>query len=378
MTNRLAALRLGRREFLQAAAASLVVTGRTRGGVGDEPGSAVLGIDERIGSLVDQAPLAMRFQGSSADDCRRWQAEFGAKLRSLLGPFQPPAKWDCILERRVELDDHVREERVLRADGAPAMPFHLLVPHGRQPRRPAVLAIHGHFKSGNDAIVGVEDSPDGKADIASYKADYGRKLVRRGYVVAAPCLTPFGRRLDKPIRRSGDICTLSYLRLSYLGKLLIAENLRDILWTLEYVAGQESVDPGRIGCAGLSYGGRMTMLAAAVEPRIRAAVVSGALNCFQERTKNAAVSGCQLIPGLLAFGDVPEIGGLVAPRPCVWQFGTHDALIAPDWAGQALERMGRVYAALESSQHLHVDRFDGGHEWHDGLAYDVLDKALKG
>ena len=59
-----------------------------------------------------------------------------------------------------------------------------------------------------------------------------------------------------------------------LGKLLMAENLRDILWSLDYLAGHETVDRERIGCVGLSLGGRMTMLAAAVEPRIRVAAMS--------------------------------------------------------------------------------------------------------
>jgi hypothetical protein len=33
----------------------------------------------------------------------------------LLGPHQPPARWEAVLERRVELPDHVREERLLTA-----------------------------------------------------------------------------------------------------------------------------------------------------------------------------------------------------------------------------------------------------------------------
>ena len=63
-----------------------------------------------------------------------------------------------------------------------------------------------------------------------------------------------------------------------VGKLLIAENLRDALWAFEFLARNPKVDPGRIGCVGLSYGGRMTMLTAALEKRIRVAVISGALN----------------------------------------------------------------------------------------------------
>jgi len=89
------------------------------------------------------------------------------------------------------------------------------------------------------------------------------------------------------------------------------------------------------------------------------------------------VAGCQAIPGLLQYGDVPEIGSLIAPRPCVWEVGSRDSLISPAWAEKALERLRRAYAALDAAEQLHVDRFEGVHQWHGYLAYDVLDMALK-
>lgn len=284
-----------------------------------------------------------------------------------------------MLERRVELADYAREERVLTADGVAPVPFHFLLPHANKRRQAGILAIHGHGEFTHDGVAGIDDTPERKAEIDRFHYDYGRKLVQRGYAVAAPCLTPFGRRWGKPkASKRGDPCTLTNLKLQYFGKLLIAENLRDILWTMQFLVRQETVDPQRIGCVGLSYGGRMTMLAAALEPRIRVAVVSGALNCFQERIASGAVAGCQMIPGLLEYGDVPEIGGLIAPRPCAWEAGSEDALLPADWAAKAIERLCRPYAAMGAADQLSVDRFDGGHEWHGDVAYPVLEKALRG
>ena len=68
-----------------------------------------------------------------------------------------------------------------------------------------------------------------------------------------------------------------------LGKVLMAENLRDCLWSVELLAHHDEVDAERIGCVGLSLGGRMTMLTTALEPRIKVCVISGALNVMQER-----------------------------------------------------------------------------------------------
>jgi hypothetical protein len=75
-----------------------------------------------------------------------------------------------------------------------------------------------------------------------------------------------------------------------------------------------------------------------------------------------------LIPGLLEYGDVPEISGLLAPRPCVWTIGSHDPHIAPTWLDRSLERIRRAYAALGAADQLYVDRFEGGHQWHGDVA----------
>src|SRR5262249_59623235 len=104
----------------------------------------------------------------------------------------------------------------------------------------------------------------------------------------------------------GDPGGVPFGRMQALGKLLIAENLRDALGTLSLLPRQPEVDASRLGCVGLSYGGRMTMLTTAVAPQIRVAVVSGALNIIQERIMARFGCGSQIIPGLLQYGDVPE------------------------------------------------------------------------
>jgi dienelactone hydrolase len=207
--------------------------------------------------------------------------------------------------------------------------------------------------------------------------DYGRELARRGYIVAIPCLTPFGVRLGKLDAYKGqDPCAVSFVRLLMLGKVLMGENLRDCLWGLELLARDQRVDSKRLGCVGLSYGGRMTMLTAALEPRIRAAVISGALNVMQERISVPYSCGAQVIPGLLQYGDTPEIASLIAPRPCLWEVGTKDELIPARWAEEALRRLRRAYKAYDAQDRLVVDRFQGGHKWDGRVAYPWLERIL--
>jgi dienelactone hydrolase len=343
-----------------------------------EPPVKVPTVEEDLRRQAQQAPLTMQFRGGTADKCRTWQDKFAAKLRSLLGPHKPPAQWKTHVEASKKLDDHRREELVLTAEGHPALPLYLLTPLKKAKRpRAGVLALHGHGAFGNDPVAGRDDLPRVAAAIKEANYDYGRQLVRRGYVVAVPCLTPFGRRLGKrdPAAKL-DPCADTFLRLQMFGKVLMAENLRDCLWSLELLAQHDGVDAKRLGCVGLSFGGRMTMLTAALEPRVRLAVVSGALNVMQERISQPYSCGAQIIPGLLNFGDVPEIGCLIAPRPCVWEVGAKDKLIAPKWADEALARMRRAYQALDADNQLQVDRFDGKHVWSGRVAYPLLKNVL--
>jgi dienelactone hydrolase len=376
---------LPRRKFLQSAVAACAAASCARLVAGEDR-SAVPTVNERIKAAAGAAPLAMQFSGSSAEECRRWQGEFSGKLRALLGPFDPPAKWTCVLERTVRLDDHTREERLLVAPGLPPVPIYVLLPPkapSRNQRLPGMVALHGHGIGGYDTVAGRDDIPELREEIASQRGDYGRQLAARGYAVAVPCMTPFGRRLSPDVARRPklirdvDPCADTFVRLLVLGKLLIAENLRDILWTLDYLSSREEVDAQRIGCTGLSYGGRMTMLTAALEPRIRVAVIAGAMNCFQERISRRYDCGSQTIPGLLPLGDVPEIGGLIAPRPCMWQVGLQDNLLPAEWVDSAQKRIEPVYRALEATDRLQIDRFTGKHEWHAATAYPFLDRVLQ-
>src|SRR5437764_11048526 len=66
-------------------------------------------VREALAAEAADAPLAMKFAGGSADDCRRWQAAFADKLRQLLGPHTPPKKWTTATRAVTEFPDHRRE-----------------------------------------------------------------------------------------------------------------------------------------------------------------------------------------------------------------------------------------------------------------------------
>ena len=122
----------------------------------------------------------------------------------------------------------------------------------------------------------------------------------------------------------------------------------------------------------------MTMMISAFDSRIKIAVPSGCMNLYQERYQALSQCGAQLIPGLLRYGDTPEIFSLIAPRPMVIEIGTRDRLIPHDWAERGLARIRKAYRAAGAIEDLFVDRFDGGHQFNMTVAQRVLGRLHKG
>lgn len=334
-------------------------------------------VDQDVKRALRHAPLTMLFKGETKEDFGSWQQDFRSRLNDLLGASQPPTEWEVVEEARDELTDHLRLQLLLQADNTPSVPVYLLIPKDLKSKSPAVLCIHGHGNFGNDPVAGRSDLPGVADAISSSRYDYGLQFVRRGYVVAAPCMIPFGRRVNRKAYGGNDPCAVNFVRMQALGQLPITANLRDLRWCLDLLQSRPEVHADRIGCAGLSYGGRMTMLVSAIDDRIRVASVSGALNLMQERMSLRHSCGSQMIPGLLNYGDYSEIGSLIAPRPCVWETGSRDGLIVKKWDDVFRSRLQRAYAAAGAEENLHFDRFEGGHRWNGDVAYPLFDKTLR-
>ena len=348
-------------------------------GCAADPAPSPLHVNGVIAADSAKAPLSMLFRGTTEEECRLWQKQFRAKLAELLGDSKPPKQWQTVEEIRREFDDHTRYELLLKSDRVPTVPVYLLLPKQASKNKlvPGVLCVHGHGQYGHHPIVGRTDLDGVTENIQTAHYDYGLQFVRRGYAVVAPCMIPFGRRLDRAAYGRTDPCATTFVRMQALGQLPMAANLRDLRWSIDLLQSRPEVSNERIGCAGLSYGGRMTMLVSAVDRRVKVACISGALNLLQERITHRYSCGSQIIPGLLRFGDYSEIGSLIAPRPAVWEVGAKDGLITPSWAALFRERLQRAYKAYGALAKLQFDHYDGGHRWNGQVAYPLFDQVLK-
>ena len=237
-------------------------------------------------------------------------------------------------------------------------------------KRPALLCWHGHGQFGKEPVMGNIADAEVQAEMDCYNYGYGHQMARLGFVTYAIDWIGKGERDDrvKPNYRSQaadrDWCNLYYLHATMLGTTSLAINLAHARAATDFACTLPQIDGERLGVMGLSGGGTMTVWTALFDSRFRAVEII----CYSDLWKEFGFSdinycGMQVAPGLYSLVDVPELQGLIAPRPLLVDIGASDSCFRVGGAMQCFERVKAIYAAAGASDNLELDLFPGGHRW---------------
>ncbi len=245
----------------------------------------------------------------------------------------------------------------------------LYVPAGTG-RRPAILGPLGH-------------SVNGKA-WPSYQKLFSN-LARKGYIVLA--YDPFGQgeRIEYPGSRPGQSALgggtseheYAGRRLILLGANFGLFRAWDGIRGIDYLLTRPEVDPDRIGCCGQSGGGTLTQFLAALDDRIRAAVVS------MGNTENLAEGDVEppgsaddaeqnIVPALARGIDRADLLYAFAPKPLLIGITLHDAghTYSPEYVSGSLDFLGeytRAYGLLGADDRVALQATTVSH----GYVYEM-------
>ena len=287
-----------------------------------------------------------------------WRARVRARLAAMLGPEPAPVPLALETTDVVDCGSYVRERIVFDTEATMSVPAFLLVPHARRDDAPgpAVLAIHGHG-AGKALLCGTE--PGGAGD------DYAHQLAGLGYVVLAPDLRGFGERADW-MPEDKYHCDWDLVCATMAGINPLGRNLWDLRRALDVLAAHPLVDGDRLAAAGLSYGGTTTLFLAAIDDRVKVAIVSGYLSSWQAaHAVPWNMCGSQVLPGQLGAIEHLDVAALLAPRPLLVESGTEDPIFPAETARTTVARLREIYAATGAPADALVhDVFDGDHRWH--------------
>lgn len=217
----------------------------------------------------------------------------------------------------------------------------LLVPDGVSADRPAPAVAVWHQHNGEWDLG--KSEPAGLAGNPMHHT--GAALAREGYVVLCPDALCFEDR-QSPDLPGGDFERFEFLRYVVAGRCMAWKNILDMRRAIDFLVSRPEVQADRIGCYGHSMGSTHTWLVGPWEPRLRAMVGNCCLPTYAaiHRTR---ILHCfpNFIPGWFAFGDTPDIAGLIAPRALHLNFGEADDGSPIEEVRRGIDTIARAYAA---------------------------------
>jgi dienelactone hydrolase len=219
-------------------------------------------------------------------------------------------------------------------------------------RHPGILMSMGHWASGKAA-----------GQLLS------SNLARKGFVVLAYDPVGQGERQQAYDKRVGASLIGGPTEQHFsngaaailMGHAVARYFIHDGMRAIDYLVTRAEVDPERIGAMGCSGGGTQTAYIAALDSRVKAAVISCYMNSFQTLFTGAIGDSEQSIPGFLAAGlDQSDYVELFAPKP--WLItSTEEDFFTPAGARQVFEEAQRWYKLYDAEDHVKWVVGPGGH-----------------
>ncbi|HEX2916452.1 MAG TPA: alpha/beta hydrolase family protein [Chloroflexia bacterium] len=311
-----------------------------------------------------------------------WQTELRKKLSKIIGL---PTFLNTPLEPATEPEEagegYFCQRIEISTEPGIRLPFFVLRPVGMEQdeRRPVILALHGHGGGGKSAVAGRREEPVIAEKVDYYRYDYGLQLAKAGYVVLCPDARGFGERREKssqgdtPDQILANSCQVLNNMALPLGQTVTGMWTWDLMRLIDYAATRSDCDITRLGCVGLSGGGLQTLWLAALDERVKVAVVSGYFYGYKDALLRLNENcSCNYVPGLWQMVDMGDIGALICPRPLLIESGLQDPLNGEQGIANVQEQLSitaRAYNLSGVNEKLYHSVFDGPHRY-DGK--DVL------
>jgi dienelactone hydrolase len=316
--------------------------------------------------MLDAAPRRLRFGARSASEAKKWQVKLRAKLTELVGGFPPtevPLR-PVTLETR-DFPGFRREKILFDSRKGVSVLAYILTPKPSRATVPVVICVPGHGR-GVDDIVGIDEQGRDRTDKSGYQHDFAIQVAEAGMAAVAIEPMGFGCRRDPANIKRGlgrSSCQPVAGTALLLGQTMIGWRVYDVMRTIDLIATRPDLDANRIGCVGISGGGTCTLFSAALDTRIRAALVSGYLNTFRDSIGSLSHCIDNYVPGILNWAEMYDIAGLIAPRPLFVESGERDDIFPVEASKKSFEQVKAVYEIFGSPDFAQQEVFESDHSF---------------
>ncbi len=329
--------------------------------------------------LYERSKPSLSFKAKSKFETEYWKKQLKGKLVELLGGFpKMKCNLDAEVTDRAEFPNYVRESVYFQSRENLTVFGYFLIPKELKSPAPAMLCLHGHGR-GCDDIVGIEEDGSQRKDYGGYQKDFALQAVDHGYVAFAIEQLGFGHRRGEKAREEGpgaSSCQPVSGSAFLLGQTMIGWRVYDAMRAIDYMLKRSEVDPERIGCMGISGGGTTTFYTAALDERVKAAVVSGYFNTYKNSIMSVSHCIDNYIPDILKYFEMYDITGLIAPRGLFVESGTEDGIFPIEATKFAFEKARMIYGMLGAKDKIDMEIFEGEHQFYGVKAFEFLKKWL--
>ncbi|WP_247002402.1 alpha/beta hydrolase [Halosolutus gelatinilyticus] len=321
------------------------------------------------------------YEGQTGDALRTWRTAFRTDLRRALGhetiadagvPELDPER-----NERERRDGYDRQRWTIRTETGLRLPFYLLVPDDADPPYPVALVAHGHGDAGKELAVGRASNEDHRRQIDEDERDMAVQAVERGYAALAPDMRGLGELSNPADAKLGyRTCHTLQLRAQLFGRSLLGDRVWDVTRLVDFVDDRDDLDADRIALTGHSGGGAVALFAAAIDDRIDVVAPSSYFCTFEDSIAAIDHCECNYLPGVLDLGEMPDVAGLVAPRPFVAVAGRDDHLFPVAGVRRAFDRLAEIYEAAGAPDRCELVVRDGGHRYYADGVWPFVDEHL--
>ena len=317
---------------------------------------------------------------SKLAELRSWQKRGRKQFDACLGdPIPSVTPRPKVLEKE-QLEGYKRITFTMATAPSLRALCWLLLPDGASSSSPlpAMIATPGHGIGAKD-ILAMDPSGKPRPQGQGYQKDYALQALDWGAAVLVIEPLGFGERRDAAMlstktQESG--CQAAATLATMLGTTLARIRMNDLICGLDHLQSLPQIDPDRIGIMGISGGGQMSLWTAAIETRLKLAVVSGYLNSFQDSVMGMHHCICNFVPGLARDFDMTDLAMLAAPNPLLIESGTRDNIFPIKASKAAAARLRRYYKAMGFTDRIELDVFEGEHQWSGKKLSKFLDAHL--
>lgn len=318
--------------------------------------------------LMQNAPRAGAIR--EGEDFSAWQAAAREKLEKMLGlPFER-CEDQFRIESETECAEYTEYRLAFHTEAHFEMAACLRIPKGAE-KPPVVICLQGH-STGMHISLGQPIYEGDEKSINGGDRDFAVQIVKKGYAALAMEQRGFGLCGGT---EKGPACYQPAMSAILMGRTLLGERVWDVSRAIDMLEAHfPQVDAGRVALMGNSGGGTATIYAAALEPRITAAMPSCAFCGYEASIGVQYHCSCNYVPGIMKEFDMGDLAGMIAPRPLVVVSGQNDTIFPLESAKAEFAVVEKYYALAGAPDMCRHVVGPEGHRFYAALGWPVFDE----